>query len=112
LMPHRYDAGSSSSGYAEIVGDDAIVSLYCLNTEANVARTIIHEIGHLLGLHHGGFEACNGKPNYNSLMNYRYQFAGVDGSCNATGDQALDDFSGGDRLDLDETAVDEHQGVC
>jgi hypothetical protein len=112
LLPHRYGGGSASSGYAEIIGDDAIVSLYCLYTEDNVARTIVHEVGHLLGLHHGGFEACNGKPNYNSLMNYRYQFSGTDSSCTASGDRRDDGFSSGSRLLLDERAVDEFQGVC
>lgn len=112
LMPHRYDGGSSSSGYAEIVGDDAIVSLYCLNSTDYVARTIAHEIGHLLGLHHGGFELCNNKPNYNSLMNYRFQFSGVDTQCDAEGDAIADDFSHGDRLTLDERALVEPQGVC
>lgn len=112
LMPHRYNGGSNSSGYAEIVGDDAIVSLYCLNSESNVARTIAHELGHLLGLLHGGFEQCNGKPNYNSLMNYRFQFNGVDTQCSAHGDAMTDDFSRGDRLLLDERALDEPQGVC
>ena len=63
LLPHRYNGSSASSGYAEVVGDDALVSLYCLNSDDNVARTILHELGHNLGLEHGGFEACNGKPN-------------------------------------------------
>lgn len=112
LMPHRYGGGLASSGYAEVVGDDAIVSLYCLNTTDNVARAIAHEIGHLLGLHHGGFEACNNKPNYNSLMNYRFQFAGLDTQCDAQGDALLDDFSDGSRLTLDEAALIEAQGVC
>lgn len=112
LMPHRYGGGLNSSGAAEVVGDDAIVSLYCYNTESNVARTIAHEVGHLLGLYHGGFEDCNDKPNYNSLMNYRYQFAGVDTVCAARGDQLTDDFSRGDRLALDENDLDEAQGVC
>ena len=112
MMPHRYNGGSNSSGYAEIVGDDAIVSLYCANSEDNVARTIAHEVGHLLGLHHGGFEACNNKPNYNSLMNYRFQFRGVDTQCDAQGDFSADDFSYGDRLSLDENALAEPEGVC
>jgi hypothetical protein len=112
MMPHRYDNGSMSSGAAEVVGDDAIVSLYCANTESNVARTLAHELGHLLGLHHGGFENCNRKPNYNSLMNYRFQFAGTDADCDAFGDPATEDFSRGTRALLDENALDETQGVC
>jgi len=111
MMPHRYAGGSNSSGYAELIGDDVIVSLYCHRSDDNVARTIIHELGHNLGLHHGGFEACNGKPNYNSIMNYRYQFTGRDESCNAAGDGS-DGFSDGNRLALDENALDENVGVC
>ena len=112
LLAHRYNGGSNSSGYGEIVGDDTIVTLNCANTEGNVARTVLHEVGHNLGLDHGGFEPCNGKPNYNSLMNYRYQFVGLDATCNANGDGRTDGYSRGDRLDIDESRVDEHQGVC
>ena len=54
LMPHRYDTNSDSSGQAEIAGDDLVVSLYCFGYDANVANTIMHEVGHNLGLHHGG----------------------------------------------------------
>ena len=112
LLAHRYNGTSDSSGYGEIVGDDAMVTLQCLQTEDNATRTIAHELGHNLGLHHGGFEACNSKPNYNSLMNYRYQFYGLDASCSASGDGESDGYSHGDRVSIDEAAVDEHQGVC
>jgi hypothetical protein len=112
VLAHRYNGTSNSSGYAEIVGDDALVTLQCYNTVDNQARTIAHELGHNLGLHHGGFEACNGKPNYNSLMNYRYQFAGLDAACSASGDGRSDGYSIGTRVAIDEAAVDEAQGVC
>ena len=112
MMPHRYNGGSMSSGASEVVGDDAIVSLYCQNSESNVTRTLAHELGHLLGLKHGGFENCNQKPNYNSLMNYRFQFTGTDANCDAYGEGNTDDFSHGDRLVLDENTLNESQGVC
>src|SRR5690606_6495995 len=51
LLPHRYNGTSNSSGYAEVVGDDAIVSMGCALEDDWIANTIIHEIGHLLGLH-------------------------------------------------------------
>ncbi len=42
----------------------------------DVASTFLHELGHNIGLRHGGFEGANNKPNYLSLMNYRYHAIG------------------------------------
>ncbi|QLI81450.1 lamin tail domain-containing protein [Chitinibacter fontanus] len=77
-----------SSGLAEINGNDLLVSLgfWGLNSSSanNLymlinyqAGTIMHELGHNLGLQHGGNEATNDKPNYLSVMNYLYQLNGV-----------------------------------
>ena len=112
VMAHRYNGTSSSSGYAETIGDDLLVTLQCSRSVAISANTIAHELGHNLGLRHGGFEACNRKPNYNSIMNYRYQFMGVDSTCDATLVAGVADFSRGDRPPLDESALDEAAGVC
>lgn len=111
LLPHRYNTDSSSSGQAEWPGNDLIVSLYCYGTDKNVSHTIMHELGHNLGLGHGGDNACNYKPNYNSVMNYRYQFPGVDNNCDPEGDDVLD-YSRGQRLTLDENDLDENDGTC
>lgn len=111
LLPHRYGTDSSSSGQAELPGDDLIVSLYCTNSDHNVAHTIMHEIGHNLALGHGGNVSCNYKPNYNSVMNYKYQFAGIDNDCTPPGDGVLS-YSTGDRIDLDENDLDENNGTC
>ncbi len=43
--------------------------LYTVNRQADV---IMHELGHNLGLGHGGDESENYKPNYISIMNYMY----------------------------------------
>jgi hypothetical protein len=88
-----------------------IVSLQCSGTDLFVAHTIMHELGHNLGLHHGGFEATNWKPNYNSVMNYRYSFPGVDTNCTPAGDGVLD-YSRGMRPALNEASLSEPQGIC
>lgn len=58
-------------GWAEIGGNDivlfpgpAIPSIY--------GGVFMHELGHNLNLHHGGFEDHNCKPNYVSVMTYVY----------------------------------------
>jgi hypothetical protein len=98
---------SSISGFSDLGGADSVISLgkwetspnQDMSKRANVqAGTILHEIGHTLGLSHGGtyqdtpgaynatYEA-NCKPNYQSVMNYLFQLDGVGP------DHALD-FSG------------------
>lgn len=47
-------------------------------TDEWTRNTIMHEVGHNLGLRHGGFDDCNYKINYNSIMNYKFQFQGID----------------------------------
>jgi hypothetical protein len=73
--------------------------------------TIMHELGHNLGLHHGGNEGQNFKPNYNSVMSYQYQFYGVDNNCTIPGGGELD-YSHGTRPSLDENDLDESVGIC
>jgi hypothetical protein len=110
ILPHSYDF-TTSSGHAERPGDDLIVSLACSQSTSNVTNTILHEIGHNFALHHGGNTACNYKPNYNSVMNYRYQFPGIDTNCTVAGD-GLSGYSIGSRPDLDENALNELAGIC
>jgi hypothetical protein len=110
---HRYANGATnSSGVAELPGDDLIVSLQCFLDTADVANTIMHEAGHNLNLKHGGQNHVpNYKPNYNSIMNYRFQFPGVDTNCDAVGNGKLD-YSRGTNPDLDENQIYEPNGVC
>ena len=117
LLPHRYNLTSDSSGQAELPGNDLIVSLYCFSGTTNTANTIMHELGHNLFLRHGGSTNCNWMPNYNSVMNYRYQFPGIDSdaSCNAIGSNGetnILSYSIGSRLALNENALNETLGVC
>jgi len=81
--------GSGSSGLAELNGNDLIVTLgdWSLNssgisnTNALInyqASTLMHELGHNLGLFHGGSnDGNNYEPNYISIMNYMYQLTGL-----------------------------------
>ena len=111
LLPHRYNTSSGSSGQAELLGDDMIVSLQCYSSTRNTANTIMHELGHNIDLRHGGDSNCNYKPNYNSVMSYRYQFPGVDTNCNVTADGVLD-YSRDNNRNLDENNLNENLGVC
>ena len=56
-------------GLGEVGGNDFIVFN---NAREEVRRrsSLMHEIGHTLGLRHGGDETHNCKPNYVSIMNY------------------------------------------
>jgi hypothetical protein len=82
------DGSAGSSGVAELHGNDLIVSLggYGFTASGTSSRnmlinyqasTLMHELGHNLGLRHGGNEDMNYKPNHYSIMNYMYQFAGL-----------------------------------
>lgn len=76
-------ASTCSSGLAEPIGNDAIISLACwANPSAAEQRgTFIHELGHNLSLSHNGNDTTNQySAVHNSVMNYRYQFAGVTGT--------------------------------
>jgi hypothetical protein len=87
---------SGSSGFAEIRGNDSMITMggfpfgtsatATLTAEQNTLRyintqaaTLMHEFGHNLSLRHGGFENTNHKPNYVSVMNYMYQLVGIPG---------------------------------
>jgi len=112
IFSHRHTASANnSSGLAELYGDDFIVSLQCHLEDGAVSKTTMHEVGHNLNLRHGGFEERNYKPNYNSIMNYRFQFSGIDDDCDSIGDNVLD-YSIGMQLGLDEDHLDESAGVC
>ena len=111
IFANRYNSSSNgSSGYAEINGDDFMVTMVNYNSTNNMANTIAHELGHNLGLRHGGFENRNRKPNYNSVMNYEHQFTGVDTNSDTFGDGLLD-YSHGMNISLNESALLEAQGV-
>ena len=60
-----------------IPSSDFIFALAPPINYAAVGGTFMHELGHNLGLHHGGADNINRKPNYLSVMNYAFQFTGL-----------------------------------
>ncbi len=93
IFAHQYEGiddqgnyfDSGSSGIAEILGDDLLVSLGTfageIGTPFDRASTLAHEFGHNLGLTHCGSGDCdevgNNSPVLASIMSYNYQLEGV-----------------------------------
>ena len=48
-----------------------------VGSRAEQAGTFMHELGHNLGLRHGGVDNVNCKPHHLSVMNYAYQFPNI-----------------------------------
>jgi hypothetical protein len=66
--------------------------------------TFLHELGHSLGLGHGGGDSINWKPNYISIMSYNYQFRGV--TYDLSGDGVADPLIG---FDFDQDGLADNQ---
>lgn len=77
-------AGTTASGCSELPGNDSTVTLgkfgpldpsgHQRGTTDQQAGTFMHELGHALGLRHGGGDNVNCKPNFLSVMSYSRQF--------------------------------------
>jgi FG-GAP repeat protein len=68
----------TATGQAEIGGNDLMVTLGLLRDipggpPDDQAGTLMHELGHTIGLRHGGGDSIKYKPNYFSVMNYTWQ---------------------------------------
>lgn len=70
--------------------------------------TFMHELGHNLGLRHGGGDPVNYKPNYLSVMNYAFQLTGL---LQMNGMSTALDFSRFKLFSLDENALNEATGL-
>jgi uncharacterized repeat protein (TIGR01451 family) len=145
IFAHNHTESPGSSGRAELPGNDFIVSLRVqepVNTpdfekEANnyalragttfdrewadlQAGTFMHELGHTLGLKHGGVDHINCKPCYLSVMRYGRQFnefglaSNIPGIVDGTQVRLnrLLDYSRSELPTLDEVSLQEANGIA
>jgi hypothetical protein len=105
-----------SSGIADSSGGDVMVTLGFWDQETGTpfmqGSTLLHELGHNLGLRHGGVVPSgaiepNCKPNYQSVMNYLFQVRGL---LDAKGVPNID-LSKQELPTLTETALNESTGL-
>jgi hypothetical protein len=112
LFTHNLALGSTISGVAETYGSNFIVSLggwtNNVGSISEQAGTLMHELGHNLGLHHGGSNEINFKPNYISVMNYAYQVVGIV-TRTPTGNVTRFDYSREPLATLNESNLNEWQ---
>jgi hypothetical protein len=95
-------------GCAEAPGNDAVVTLglegpHNMVPLSNQQGTFMHELGHNLGLLHGGGDHLDNKPNHLSVMNNSLRTTTYNGAASL-------DFSSND-LSFDENAVNEQAGI-
>jgi len=112
VFAHKLQLGdTTSSGIARAGGSDFIVALGAytngVGSQDQQAGTFMHELGHLLGLKHGGDDdKTNHKPNYLSVMNYSFQMTGL-----VTSTHRKFDYSPMLLPALDENALNEAAGL-
>jgi len=112
LFVHDLGGLGSTSGIARgIPASDFIVSLGGwtggTGTVLQQAGTFMHELGHTLGLRHGGPDHMNYKPNFLSVMNYAFQSRGL----RVAGLDGVLDYSRFELPPLDEDALFELAGI-
>ncbi|HEX4961634.1 MAG TPA: hypothetical protein VF173_12395 [Thermoanaerobaculia bacterium] len=110
ISAHQISNLTNSGVARTIPGSDFIISLAPISltpTDLQQAGTFMHELGHNLGLQHGGGDNVNNKPNYISIMNYLFQLVGL----TRAGLTSIVDYSNVALNALNEVNLDETTGV-
>ena len=118
ISGHLLSGLGGQTGAAEVYGNDGVVTLgagsvvggHAVGSEDQQAGTFLHEIGHLLGLRHGGGDFVGCKANYLSAMNYTRQLPGAPIPTTQWRATALD-YSRSKRPDLDKGNLREAAGI-
>lgn len=98
---------TTSSGIAERPGQFMLIADvdgWISGNDTSLAGTFMHELGHTLGLQHGGNESVNNKINYLSVMNYLFQTTGLVGTNEIN-------YSDYELPAIDEENLDENMGI-
>ncbi|MGR8933725.1 MAG: hypothetical protein ACU837_04955 [Gammaproteobacteria bacterium] len=111
LFAHRIDDAGTSGMSRGIPESDLVVSLgawtHQVGSVEEQTGTLMHLLGHNLGLRHGGGDDVNYKPNFLSIMNYFYQTRGL----RKNAKDGVFDYSRFLLPALNETALNERQGL-
>ncbi len=112
VFAHNLGGFGGTSGVSRDIGaSDFIVSLGSwtggVGTVNEQAGTFMHELGHNLGLRHGGDDHTNYEPNFLSIMNYSFQTRGL----RINGQDGHFDYSRFTLPNLDENNLNETIGL-
>jgi hypothetical protein len=111
IFAHYHDLddrrGFGASGNSRGIGaTDLLITLGNFTDGVGSAQeqagTLMHELGHNLGLRHGGCDDTNMRPGYQSVMNYSYQMEGL----TRGGMHGVVDYSRGRSPALDDALFD------
>ena len=112
LVANQYDGDTSSGRAFSTPSDKFLITLGTFDvpggTTVEQAGTLMHELGHAIGLHHGGDERRNYKPNYLSIMSYSYQLKGL----RRGGVQEVIDYSRTQVARVDENDLNERRAMA
>lgn len=111
MFIHRMNGLSNTGLSKTIPGDEFLVSLGDFANQVGTAEdqcgTFMHELGHNLGLNHGGADDIGYKPNYLSVMNYMFQRVGVA----VLGEYGHFDYSRFALAEIDENSLNPRIGI-